>query len=232
VTHDPGPVRTARARQVMADLRPQDYSKGNPTSVLDPIVEPLWAGLRALAAIDDSGAALADSGGGPIGGMAVIVDGLVAAASADLVLDGFVTKQAGQSASASTPWPDEMPSMTGFLGLRRNRAVDTVELKEASVEAVTFSEDDEIAFIATDLLWLDDTSLLDVPLLERRRLLESVVVESAVVRVGAFVRPPIGSWIVSWRAQGFAGLTYKAANSRYRPGVANPDWVVTGMPRR
>ena len=31
---------------------------------------------------------------------------------------------------------------------------------------------------------------------------------------------------------GFAGLTYKAANSRYLPGEPNPDWVITGMPRR
>ncbi len=83
-----------------------------------------------------------------------------------------------------------------------------------------------------DLLWLDDTSLLDIPLLERRRLLEAVVLESDGVRLGAFVRPPIERWVASWRSQGFGGLTYKAANSRYLPGQPNPDWVITGMPRR
>ena len=57
-----------------------------------------------------------------------------------------------------------------------------------------------------DLLWLDDTSLLDVPLLERRRLLEGALVESDFVRVGAYVRPPIDTWVGSWRAQGFEGL--------------------------
>ena len=31
---------------------------------------------------------------------------------------------------------------------------------------------------------------------------------------------------------GFAGLTYKAANSRYLPGEAAPDWVSIAMPRR
>ena len=87
------------------------------------------------------------------------------------------------------------------------------------------TSDDEVSFVATDLLWLDGTSLLDVPLLERRRLLESVLVESDVVRVGAFVRPPIESWVSSWRSMGFTGLTYKAANSRYLPGEPNPDWV-------
>ena len=82
-----------------------------------------------------------------------------------------------------------------FVGLRRNRAVDTVALKEEALAAQTFDADDEVSYVATDLLWLDDTSLLDVPLLERRRLLESVLVESDVVRVGAFIRPPIESWV-------------------------------------
>ena len=125
-----------------------------------------------------------------------------------------------------------MPSFGQLVGLRRNRAVDTVALKEEALAAQTFDEDDEVSFVATDLLWLDDTSLLDVPLLERRRLLESVLLESDVVRVGAFVRPPIESWVESWRSMGFSGLTYKAANSRYLPGESNSDWVITGMPRR
>jgi hypothetical protein len=63
-------------------------------------------------------------------------------------------------------------------------------------------------------------------------LLEAVVIESNGVRLGAFVRPPIERWVASWRAQGFGGLTYKAANSRYLPGASNPDWVIAGMPRR
>ena len=42
--------------------------------------------------------------------------------------------------------------------------------------------------------------------------------ESDLVRRGAYVRPPIDTWVGSWRALGFNGLTYKAANSRYRPG--------------
>jgi ATP-dependent DNA ligase len=119
-----------------------------------------------------------------------------------------------------------------MVGLRRNRAVDTLKLKEGSLADATFDETDSIAFVATDLLWLDETPLLDVPLLERRRLLEAVVIESDAVRIGAFVRPPIDRWVASWRAQGFSGLTFKAANSRYLPGRPNPDWVIAGMPRR
>jgi ATP-dependent DNA ligase len=218
---------------MLATLRPQKYAKGSSARVANPIVEPLWTGVRTLAAVDDGGAALVDAEGQPVPGMDAILDALVAAVRAvGIVVDGFVTKQGGPSGSGLSIWSDEMPSMSGFIGLRRNRAVDTVHLKEGAADAVTFGPDDEIRLVVTDLLWLDDASLLDVPLLERRRLLEGVLVESDVIRVGAYIRPPVETWLGSWRAQGFQGATYKAANSRYLPGAPNPDWVVSGMPRR
>ena len=219
-------------RQVLATLRPQAYGDGGPQKIRDPLIEPLWTGVRTLAAVDAGGAVLVDADGEPVTGMAAIVEGLRDALQGDgVVLDGFLTKQTAHAA-APIVWPDEMPSMGRLVGLRRNRAVDTVTLKEEALAAHTFVSEEAVSFVATDLLWLDDTSLLDVPLLERRRLLESAVAESDVVRVGAFVRPPIDSWVTSWRSTGFSGLTYKAANSRYLPGAPNPDWVITGMPRR
>ena len=39
---------------------------------------------------------------------------------------------------------------------------------------------------------------------------------------GTFVRPPIDTWVGSWRSMGFPGLSFKAANSRYAPGVGRP----------
>jgi bifunctional non-homologous end joining protein LigD len=233
MTHETRPAESARARQVLASLRPQTFGKGSPQGVSDPIVEPLWTGVRALAAVDGDGATLVDADGDAIEGMDAVVEALAAGIQADgLVLDGFLTRQPLHGAGGVYAWSDEAPSMSRLVGLRRNRAVDTVVLKEEALASTSFGPDDDVSFIATDLLWLDDSSLLEVPLLERRRLLESALRETEVVRLGAFVRPPIETWVGSWRAQGFAGLTYKAANSRYTPGQPNPDWVVTGMPRR
>ena len=86
------------------------------------------------------------------------------------------------------------------------------------------------AFVATDLLWVDGEGLLDVPLLERRRLLEGVLDESYLVRLSAFVRPSAVLTLVTWGALGFRDLSYRAANSRYLPGQENPDWAVTRAP--
>ena len=227
------PDEATGARAFLATVRPQVPGTGAPDKVLDPLIEPLWVGISALAAVDADGALVADDNGDQVIGIDTIVEALVASArSTGLILDGFLTKQAIHSGVAIYHWSDEAPSMGSFIGLRRNRAVDTVALREEALEAKTFKPEDDVSFVATDLLWLDDTSLLDVPLLERRRLLESVIEESDVIRVGTFVRPPIGSWVGSWKAQGFTGLTYKAANSRYRSGEANPEWAISGMPRR
>jgi bifunctional non-homologous end joining protein LigD len=220
-------------RQLLDTLRPQEFATSPPGKVVDPIIEPLWVGVRALAAIDDLGATLVDDQADPITGIDPILAALADAARAGaLVVDGFLTKQAQRTSAPVYRWSDERPSMTSLVGLRRNRAIDAVTLREDNLAARTLDPDEELSFVATDLLWLDDTSLLDIPLLERRRLLDSVLSESELVRVGVYVRPPIETWLGSWRAQGFTGLTYKAANSRYRPGETSPDWVVGSMPRR
>jgi ATP-dependent DNA ligase len=153
------------------------------------------------------------------------------------VLDGFLTKLEPRDGGGVFVSMDSLPSASQMasrplLGIRPTRAEDAVKALEDAREARTFGPDDEVWFVAIDLLWLDGESLLEVPLLERRRLLESVLAESDLVRRGIFVRPPVSAWLGSWRSLGFMGLSYKAANSRYRPGTASSDWITVSMPRR
>jgi ATP-dependent DNA ligase len=92
--------------------------------------------------------------------------------------------------------------------------------------------DEPAAFVATDLLWIDGQSLLDVPLLERKRVLDSALDERELVRRTMLVRPPVEAWFAQWRALGFEEITYKGANGRYVPGTVSTDWTVVVMPRR
>jgi hypothetical protein len=59
-----------------------------------------------------------------------------------------------------------------------------------------------------------------------------VLEQGQLVRVGAYVRPPIDTWLATWRALGFGALAFKASNSRYRPGRANDDWSTAQIPAR
>ena len=104
--------------------------------------------------------------------MAAIAEALARLSRGDgIVLDGFLTKQTAHAAAVDRLARRDALGRSAGRALRDNRAVDTVTLKEEALAARSFVSEDAVSFVATDLLWLDDTSLLDVPLLERRRLL-------------------------------------------------------------
>jgi hypothetical protein len=102
--------------------------------------------------------------------------------------------------------------------------------KAAPVTMGALARGETHAFVATDLLWLDGQPIDDVPLLERKRLLEAILSESFLVRVSAFVRPSAVMTLVSWASLGFDELSYRAANSRYAAGEVNDEWAIVKAP--
>ncbi len=221
-------------------LRPQAFGKTRAQDIGDPLVEPLWPGRRILAAARDGSAGLFDEDGTPIDEHAELVAHLaraLARTTSGAIVDGYLTKQAVTDEGGVHTWVNEYPTLGGQLsgmmvGRRRHRIEDIEKAREADVAETTFGEDELVNLVVVDLLWLDDQWLTDVPLLERKRVLESILPEDILVRTGPYVRPPIGTWIGSWRAQGFRGLTFKSANSRYRAGETADDWATAPMPRR
>jgi ATP-dependent DNA ligase len=226
---------------------PQAFGHRKPKDLTDPIVEPAWDGVRVLAHIAEGRARLIAADGGDLGeAHPEIAEELGSAALADtLVVDGYLTDQALRSGVGVVLDVDDDTGLGEhvaqfYLGKRaaeylggRGRVPGGATARTVSQAEAAAAEDALlIAFVAIDLLALDGESLLDVPLLERKRLLESVLPEGARVRRTPFVREPAGSFIITWRSAGFGGLAYKTANSRYRPGAPNDDWALMEMPRR
>ena len=227
--------------------RPQAFGPRKAKDLRDPIVEPAWDGIRVLAHVSPAGVALVDADGADLApDHPEIAAELLAALGADAaVIDGYLTDQALRSGVGVNLDIDGSPGISEhvtqfFLG---SKAADAMSGRSqvpgratartvGQVEAVAAAAPVPIAFVAIDLLALDDQPLLDLPLLERKRLLESVVPEGKRVRRTLFVREPAGSFIITWRSVGFGGLVHKEANSRYHPGVPNPDWTLMEMPRR
>jgi hypothetical protein len=213
---------------------------GDAKSIADPIVEPLWNGIRVIVGAH-AGEATMFEAGAPVELHPELLEAFAAATATTcdgLVVEAWLTRQvaAGDVGVYTGPEAD-LPTTGAFigqvlLGSRADRMRQKTAELEAGQAAREIAPDDAVNLVVVDLLWLDGQSLLDVPLLERKRILESVVPAGALVRPGIHVKPPIGSWIGSWRAQGFAGLTFRAANSRYRPGEAATDWATAPMPRR
>jgi len=227
--------------------RPQAFGHRRVKDVSDPVVEPAWEGVRVLAHLDAAAARVAihDATGADLTpDHAPIVDALLAALAADAaILDGYLTDQATRASEGRTIVTSESPTLGEhasqlFLGGRaaelmsgrdrpgRTDGARTIDVLEQTLENAP------IAFVAVDLVALDGEPLVEIPLLERKRLLESVLAEGDLVRRTPYVREPAGTFIITWRSLGFGGLAYKAANSRYLPGAPNDDWCLAPMPRR
>ncbi len=223
------------ALETVLHWRPQTFGSRSSNDVRDPIVEPLWSGLRVLAAVGDDGVLLQDTDGDRLDAFPDIEAALATAAGpGELILDGYVTSEVSHDGTGTFTGGDGLDSASkvisqSLIGARRGN--DDKALDKGQTARMPRG-DDPVALVVVDLLWLDGTPLLDVPLLERRRLLESVLEESDLVRRGMYVRPPIDTWVGSWRSMGFPGMSFKAANGRYAPGVAALDWARLPLPHR
>ena len=224
---------TVGAREVdQRAWRPQSFGTQRPQRIQDPLVEPLWDGDRVLVHVEADGVTILDLEGVEVD---LVPDIAAAAAEALLaeraVLDGYLTPQPitggkGIVGEIEVPTATQMAAQL-LVGRSRTRKRELADAKPAPI-----APGDELVLVVVDLLALDGETLLDVPLLERKRLLERVLRPSHLVRLGPYVRQPIDTWLGSWRAQGFRAIAFKDANGRYRPGEKADDWAVANIPPR
>lgn len=150
-------------------------------------------------------------------------------AASEAVLDGIITSQRTTTGEGVSPTLMGPAPLRQLLGRFRPDAGATRPADKRPGNEPSAPRDP--AFVALDLLSIDRQPLFDVPLLERKRLLDSLVRETELVRLSPWVRPPMRSWLTAWRAAGFRGLVAKGANSRYVPGEESVEWaIVKNMP--
>jgi ATP-dependent DNA ligase len=213
--------------------RPQAFGHRNAKDVIDPVIEPMWRGDRVIVTVTQRGVDIFDTEGAAVtDGVDEIVAQVRRAILADhAVLDGYLTRQATpapgilRNVGPKIPTAGQMTSQMLVGSGIRAKAMTRLDSDEPDLD-----RDNPLALVAVDLLEVDGQELLDIPLLERKRHLESAVQESDLVRRGAYVRPPVDTWLASWRALGFRELAYKAANSRYLPGAVNDAWAIVRIP--
>jgi hypothetical protein len=229
----------------LADLaagwRPQRPGRRRPKDIRDALVEPEWEGLRVVAVIGEREAAFVHEGE-PLTLPAELPQAILEACNADdALIEGRLTTRAlvtGEGV-ALPETPVERPSLIiprGLFGRRtsdpylRARDHERLAIAEAPHHLEELERGVRHAFVATDLLWLDGTPLHDIPLLERKRLLGSVVDETYLVRVTPFVTAAALPTHVTWASMGFRELHYRDPNSRYLAGEENPDCAVAPPP--
>lgn len=91
--------------------------------------------------------------------------------------------------------------------------------------AARLAETYPATFMVFDVLECLGQSVLNQPLVERRRLLEALpIAETGVARVSP-TYPDGEALLEAARAQSLEGIVSKRRQSLYRPGVRSPDWL-------
>ena len=226
----------ATVRTTALGWRPQSFGGTSFRDVDDPLIEPLWTGARLLAHVGRGPTRLIDEGGADLAEPEIAAALGDAVAAFEAIVDGYLTADPARTGEGimlqsgiQAPTAAQMTRQL-LLGGNPDRDARARALRVPEPEPEPLG--DHLVFVAVDLVALDREPLLDIPLLERKRLLESVVVEADLVRVGIHVRPPIDPWVATWRSLGFRSAAYKAANSRYRPGERNGAWATVVLPTR
>jgi hypothetical protein len=219
--------------------RPMAFGRMAPQKISDPVCEPLWGGRRVLVEVSGGLVTIRDTSAEIVHGHDNLRRAIADASFADdLLIDGALLPaplrdtegarvRVGMD-SVETPGDRVKHWFVGESPMTSRREA----LQRADEARLPGPDEEPAALVATDLLWLDEQSLLDVPLLERKRVLDSVLDERELVRRTMHVRPPVEMWFAQWRALGFEEVAYKAANGRYHPGERSEDWTVVVMPRR
>ncbi len=163
------------------------------------ILEPEWKGLRVLVRVGHDRPHFVGYAG-PVDGPRELYEAIVAdTRSSTATLDGVL--------------------VDGFL--------DEAELEmDNHGNAMTRNTGGRRIFAAFDLIEVDGESLLEIPLLERRRHLEGVLTPSLNVRLTPYVSRGLRSWRDTLASQGFRRVVLKNWNSTYAPGRENKDWLV------
>jgi ATP-dependent DNA ligase len=215
------------------------FGHRRPDSIADPLCEPLWGGRRVLVEVADGRVGIRGTDGAVVEGYDDLRAAIADATFADeVIIDGSLLPaplrdtegarvRVGED-SVKSPGDRVKHIFLGESPLTPKREA----LARADEARIPAPGDEPAALVASDLVWIDGQSLLDVPLLERKRVLESALDERELVRRSMVVRPPVEMWFAQWRALGFEEVTYKGANGRYRPGTVAEDWTVVLMPRR
>ena len=211
-----------------------------PARIKDPVCEPLWGGERVLVEVSGDEIRIRDVEGATVSGFTELEAAILESVTAsELVVDGYLLPaplgnlidEAALADVPNAPTSGQMARqfMLGNIGSARH--TDQLAAAEAR-RLLEVSASEAAAFVAIDLLWLDGESLIEIPLQERKRLLDSALTDVELVRRTVLVRPPVETWYRQWRSFGFREFAVKDANSRYTPGGASDLWTTAPIPRR
>jgi bifunctional non-homologous end joining protein LigD len=85
--------------------------------------------------------------------------------------------------------------------------------------------DGDLLYYLFDVLWYEGHDLTSLPLLERKRVLETIVPRSDILMVSNYFDAPGTDFFATAREMGLEGMIAKRADSIYEPGKRTTHWL-------
>lgn len=82
-----------------------------------------------------------------------------------------------------------------------------------------------LQFYVFDLLWYEGKSVMELPLSERRRLLQAILPVSDIIKLSEAFETTATSFFASAKKMGLEGIMAKKEDSLYFPGERSKDWL-------
>ena len=207
------PLEPARLPNSILPMFPGGASE--PFDSKDHLYEVRWDGLRALAFIQDGGFWLQDQSGRNITELFPELSEIRSRVSVgSAIIDGVVV------VSDTEGRPD-------FGALDRRMRLSSAE---GMAQAATRQP---AAFIAFDILYAEDRSVMSQTLLKRRRLLKTVLQPGGRICLSDAVGAEGVAFFEAAREMGIDAVIAKRKDSPYLPGGRTPSWLlVQDVPRQ
>ncbi|HEX3031339.1 MAG TPA: non-homologous end-joining DNA ligase [Bacillota bacterium] len=191
-------------------LRPMLAVPGEAFDSPEYIYEVKWDGIRCLAYLGEGTSLVSRNGNDLSYHYPELMDLHLTFPGRPLILDGeLVTFEGGK------------PSFHRLLS--RNRLQNTASIRRAAAESPA-------VLMVFDILYLKGNSLLEQPLLERKKLLADNLADHPALQLCEYVEGEGRTFFEAVCKLGLEGMIAKHADSRYYPGKRSNFWhKVKGM---
>ncbi len=92
--------------------------------------------------------------------------------------------------------------------------------------------DGDLVYYVFDLLWLNGYNLMELPLIERRKMLHDLLPAEGIIRESLNFETSATEFLAAAAKMGLEGIIAKRADSIYRPGDRARDWLKIKVHKR
>ncbi|MEX2247562.1 MAG: hypothetical protein WEC75_12860 [Dehalococcoidia bacterium] len=211
-TRDPSNIDRRLVARMPESARPMLASRASePFDSTEFIFELLWGGIRAMAFVRDGYARLAGSNGRDLTPLFPELASLPELLHArEAILDGEIVALDAQGTPAFELLRPRLHALAAGV------PADAVKPKRIA---------GQLTFQASDILWLDGRSLVEMPLWQRKNRLHDAITPAPEFAAVDFVDDEGVAFFEAVLERRLDGIVAKRKNSAYRAGERSRDWL-------